>query len=294
MSIDNVTKIAIYFVLSVALTSLASCSSKDKKQREVVAEWQGKDFIFPDVMRDVLTGDTINTDDADFTIVTYIDSAGCTSCAMKLPLWKFFLNSLDSICQDVDYNSIIVVNSRDEKELSYLIQSESYEYPVVCDAEDSLNKMNKLPENTMFRTFLLDRNKRVLAIGNPVFNPGIAELYKSIISGSKIFSSSGKQMVFVDKQKIEIGEIRLGEDCAATVVLTNVGSDPVRIREVISSCRCTNISLPDSLIISNGTLPVEITFRADSVLGEFQRSIHIFYNGFENPTMLEISGIVTK
>lgn len=37
-----------------------------------------------------------------------------------------------------------------------------------------------------FQTFLLDRNNRVIAIGNPIYNPKVKELYLKIIKGEKI------------------------------------------------------------------------------------------------------------
>lgn len=63
----------------------------------IVEEWQGKEIVFPEVMTDFLTGDTIDLTDANFTILTYVDSAGCTGCKMRLALWNEFLYSLDSI-----------------------------------------------------------------------------------------------------------------------------------------------------------------------------------------------------
>ena len=57
----------------------------------IVEEWQGRTIEFPSVMVDVATGDTIDTSEADFILLTYIDSAGCTGCSMKLPLWIKFI-----------------------------------------------------------------------------------------------------------------------------------------------------------------------------------------------------------
>ena len=37
-----------------------------------------------------------------------------------------------------------------------------------------------------FQTFLLNRNNKVLAIGNPIHNPKIRELYVKIIRGESI------------------------------------------------------------------------------------------------------------
>ena len=271
-----------------------SCSSDKDEYTKIVTEWQGKEIILPQVMTDILTGDIINTDDADFTILTYIDSVGCTSCAMKLPLWNYFLNSLDSVCNGTEYNAVFVVNSKDETELSFLLKREKYYYPVVCDSLDFLNSTNHLPEAQMFRTFLLDKNNRVMAIGNPVFIPRIANLYKSIISGKKTFSSTGTQIISVDNPKADLGLIGIGDEQTSTFILKNESNENVRIRDIISSCQCTHASVSDSTIAAKGELPVKITFKEDSITGNFIRDILIYYHGFENPTILEISGTVSN
>lgn len=37
-----------------------------------------------------------------------------------------------------------------------------------------------------FHTFLLDKDNKVLAIGNPIHNPKVKELYLKIIQGEKV------------------------------------------------------------------------------------------------------------
>ena len=43
-----------------------------------------------------------------------------------------------------------------------------------------------------FQTFLLDKDNKVLAMGNPILNPKIKELYLKIIRGNDIVSTAGK------------------------------------------------------------------------------------------------------
>ncbi|MDE5960741.1 MAG: DUF1573 domain-containing protein [Duncaniella sp.] len=285
--------VQIILLLLISLVSV-SCASETDAYARLVAEWQGREIVFPDVMTDVLTGDTLDLSEADFTIITYIDSAGCTACKMKLSIWEEFLGSLDSIAGDAEFNSLIFINAKDSKELLYLIQRENYTYPVINDTNDLLNKTNQFPDNTTFRTFLLNRNKHVVAVGNPAYNNGIAELFRSIISGRKTFNHLGTQMIVADDSKKEIGEVRLGAVYTADYTLNNESMDTVFVREVISSCHCTEAIIPGNTIPPNGALPVQIKFHEDSLTGDFVRSVHIYYQEFENPTVLEISGTVIK
>ena len=95
----------LYTMFSLALTLLASCSLKNKEQQDIVTEWVGKELIIPDNLQ-VQVGDTpidYDFDDADFKIVTYIDSSDCTGCRMMLPLWNKFINELKAR-EDVNLN----------------------------------------------------------------------------------------------------------------------------------------------------------------------------------------------
>ncbi|MDE7146734.1 MAG: DUF1573 domain-containing protein [Duncaniella sp.] len=289
-------KTAFVHIITVAIIGLSffACSYDTDNYAGIVAEWQGREIVFPEAMTDVITGDNITVIDADFTILTYIDSAGCTACRMKLSLWKEFLGALDSISDEVDVNAVIVVNTEDESELAYVIKMEDYTYPVVNDVEDVLNSSNRFPNNPMVRTFLLDRHKYVLAIGCPIYNNAVADLYRSIISGRKTFSVSGKQMIVADNSKVRIGKIPLGKEYLSDFSLSNESSDTVCVRNIISSCHCTEAVTPDTVIPPGEKLPVRITFREDSVTGDFIRTVSIFYYGFENPTVLEIHGTVIE
>ncbi len=281
-------------VIMGLLALFYSCSIDKNPYEKYTSEWQGREIVFPHTMTDVITGDTIDLSEADFTILTYVDSAGCTSCKMKLSIWKSFLESLDSLAGERDVNAIIVINARDNRELSYLIQRDDYSYPIVNDLNDSLQTLNQFPDDIMLRTFLLDRNKHVMTIGNPAYNNAVAELYRSVISGMKTFNRPGTQMVTVNDPKKRIGNVKLGEVYTTNYTLNNESMDTVFVREVIPSCHCTEVLIPNNKIPPNGTLPVQIKFHEDSLTGDFIRSVYIYYQGFESPTILEISGIVIK
>ncbi len=277
--------------IGLILTACASRSDADRYFR-LVEEWQGRTIEFPSVMVDVATGDTIDTGEADFILLTYVDSAGCTACNMKLSLWSIFLDSLDSITGEYEVLPLMVINSDDDRELSYLIRSDAYGYPVIMDKEDSLNSLNHFSEEIHYQTLLLDRNHRVVAVGNPVLKSSVADLYRSIICGSSTFSRNGRQGVKVMPSSVSLGEVSLGAEYTADFMLKNQSRDTVYIRDIISSCHCTTASLADSVILPGATLPVKISLREDSGTGDFARSVHIFYRNFDNPTVLHVSGTV--
>ena len=172
----------IFIILLLA----GSCGESSDKARiqSIVEEWQGKQIVLPEVMTDFMTGDTIDLSDRDFTILTYVDSTGCTGCKMKLALWKEYLDSLNSKT-DIDLNFVFIVNTVDSLALKRLLNMYAYNNYVFLDFHDKVNSVNKFPQESSCQTFLLDRNRKVLAIGNPVLSSKIGYLYNSIILGRK-------------------------------------------------------------------------------------------------------------
>ena len=72
-----------------------------------------------------------------------------------------------------DSNSVMIrADSLSCKErVVSLLRRVHFSYPVCIDEKDSFNLLNKFPKDNRFQTFLLDKNKKVVAIGNPINNP---------------------------------------------------------------------------------------------------------------------------
>jgi len=273
---------------------LASCSkSSEDRFRKIVEEWQGKEIVLPDVMTDFLTGDTIDLSDADFTILTYVDSTGCTGCKMKLPLWKEFLASIDSL-NDSDVRFLMLVCPSDIGDLNYYLKSADFDYPLCLDIDNKVSKANSFPEKTVFQTFMLDRSKKVMAVGNPVYSPKIAMLYTGIISGQMSVSAESRNIVSVSDNRISLGTLHPGEAKSREIIFSNHSNDTVRIGKVISSCDCTELSLPKGYISPESNLKAVLQFTGDTVTGDFERSVHVFYSDFEYPTVITVSGNINN
>lgn len=199
------------FILICILLILNACSGNSEKDRyvSIVEEWQGKQIVLPDDMTDFLTGDTIDLIDSDFTIISYADSVGCTGCKMKLPLWKEFLSSIDSV-SDSDVRFLMIVHPHGTKDLDFFLKQDEFSYAVYLDSENKISVANSFPEETAFQTFLIDRNRKVTAVGNPVYSSPIAELYKEIISGQMSVSAKSRNVVSVSDNRINLGSLNSG------------------------------------------------------------------------------------
>ena len=73
---------------------MALCSCKETKEQQIsrlIHEWEGRTIVYPAGM----TFSVLGKDSAgysfpqnEYTIMTYVDSVGCTSCKLQLPTWK--------------------------------------------------------------------------------------------------------------------------------------------------------------------------------------------------------------
>lgn len=270
---------------------LSACSGNADRVRleQIVEKWQGKEILLPDVMTDFLTGDTIDLSDADFTILSYVDSTGCTGCKMKLPLWKIFLDSINSVC-DSDVQFLMVVHPSGIKDLKYYIKTADFKYPVYIDNSNQVLTANSFPEKTVLQAFLLDRNKKVATIGSPLYSEEMAMLYKSIILGQMSVSTETRNMVSISDNRIYLGTLHPSESRSREIVFTNHGNDTVCIKNIISSCDCTDLSIPKDYIPPRSNIKTVLQFAGDTVIGNFERNVHIYYSDFEYPTVITISG----
>lgn len=277
-----------HIIMFIAGFLLLACATGKSDYEKLISEWLGKEIIFPEEMTDVITGDTIDLSEADFTIVTFIDSTGCTGCQMKLPLWTEFIHSLEAL--DASFNVIMIVSSNDVDEIRGTISNSSYEYPVYFDRSNQFEIENDIPHNIPFPSFLIDKSHRIIAMGNPVLQGGISSYYKSIISGERLLSLSRDAVIKIDDNIINLGNLNKSEIKTEKFTITNESDDTVYIRDVISSCDCTNANVSSKIIMPRSNVHGEIIFSGDSVSGECNNVVHIFYDNFKYPSIIHIFG----
>lgn len=280
-----------HIILSLILISTISSCKEDSNAR-IIKEWQGKKIELPSYFINIVDNDTVSTIAADFTIISYFDSLGCTSCKLHLSSWRNLFDNLIDNAQDLNINTLLLINSNKNQEIKKIIDEEFYHYPVILDYNDSINHMNKFPNDEFFRTFLLDKDHKIIAIGNPLYSKGIEDLYLSIITGQKNFSSDYTSAIFVDKTLHNFGKVKLGKLAEKTFIIKNIGTDTVIISNIDSSCDCTT-AIPSSTIINpKESINLTVRFKEDSLTGEFYRTLSISYNNIPRPTIITIKGVV--
>ena len=279
--------------LMMSVWVLASCQeSREEAMHRLVSEWSGKEIKFP--ARSVFTiqgKDTVDWEfsNADYKVVTYIDSVGCTSCKLQLPRWKKLVAEVDSLMNGrVPF--LFYFHPKDMKELSYLLRRDRFTYPVCFDERDGLNRLNQFPMDMTFQTFLLDKDNKVVAMGNPVHNPKVKELYLGLITGSRSSKSSGQTtQVSVNQTELDFGNFPKEEKQERSFVLTNTGKGLLVIQDITTSCGCTKVEYSKEPVRPGETLEVKVIYEAEKA-GYFRKIVTVYSNAEELPLRLTVKG----
>ena len=272
---------------------LASCQeSREEAMLRLVNEWNGKEVKFPSRSVFTIQGrDTVDFEyaGADYKIVTYIDSVGCTSCKLQLPRWKQLVAEVDSLTGGrVPF--LFYFHPKDMKELRYYTRRDDFTYPVCFDEKDELNRLNRFPSDMIFQTFLLDKDNKVVAMGNPVLSPKVRELYLGLITGSRSSKSSGQiTQVSVSQSVLDFGTFLKEEKQERTFVLTNTGKGLLAVQDIVTSCGCTKVAYSKEPVRPGGTLEVKVTYEAEQA-EYFNKTITVYCNAEDSPLRLTVKG----
>lgn len=125
-------KVQRIILLLISFLILFSCQNKKKEEAiNSVKEWMGKEILFP--KNSVFTIRGIDTIDfvqnaSNYKIVSYIDTAGCTTCQLKLAEWQRFTEEVDA-ASPTHTPFIFYVYPKDVKDLLIEFRREAFNYP---------------------------------------------------------------------------------------------------------------------------------------------------------------------
>lgn len=272
---------------------LASCAESDKERlSKLVNEWERKEILFPTHSTFTIQGkDTVDFEfrNADYKVVAYVDSAGCTGCKLQLPRWKELIAEVDSMT-DGSVPFLFYFHPKDLKELKYLTRREGFVYPVCFDEKDDFNRLNRFPSEMMFQTFLLDKENKVVALGNPVLSPKVKELYLKLITGSQESKQSEIiTQVSVNQTEIDFGRFSKTVKQERSFVLTNTGKQLLVVHDVVTSCGCTKVEYSKQPVRPGETLELKVIYEAEDT-GHFNKSIKVYCNVENSPLRLKVRG----
>lgn len=286
-----------YLLLLSSILILISCEqSREKEIAKIMQEWVGREIIFPtDLVFTVEGVDTIIDEKEkhyEYTVVYYVDSVGCTSCKLQLPLWKAFIRDVEKFTPST-VGIRLILCPKDLNDLLYTLKYHNFKYPVCIDLDDSFNKVNHLSSIPDFQTFLLDKDNRIVAIGNPIHNAKIKELFLKIIGGetSAFIGNMSKVLttVRINDKSADMGTFDWKQKQVIAFTLTNTGDNPLVIESIDTSCGCTSVEYEEEPGRPGENITLQVTYNAEKP-GRFYKTITVFCNAEKSPIKLTVSG----
>jgi hypothetical protein len=182
---------------------------------------------------------------------------------------------------------------KDKKEMSFLFMRNKFNYPVFIEMDNAMNQLNHFPEKPEYQCFLLDKDNKVLMIGNPALNPKIWGLYKQIVSGKIQTDTTPITTVFIENPEMEINGLQVKKKSIAVFKLKNTGNKLLLITRVDASCGCT-VPVWEKKPVDSGEeteISLEITPEES---GFFHKTVRVYCNVEKGVIPLSIKGRVNK
>jgi len=226
---------------------------------------------------------------SDYKILLYLDSAACTDCSMKYKDWENIMYETNITFPDKVTFLFFVHPVSKNKVLASLILN-NFNNPVFVNEINEIDRLNNISQQFSFQCFLLDKNNRVLLVGNPFIDDNVWEKYKTAINGNVPVK---KTTVKANLSTIDFGQIKSDSLYDATFYIENTGEEDLIIAKILTSCTCTVADWEKRKIAPKDTTAIKVDYAAHGN-GMFQQKIKVYGNFEKSPLELKIQGKVSE
>ncbi|WP_458458761.1 hypothetical protein [Pseudobutyrivibrio sp.] len=123
----------------------------------------------------------------EFTYVVYYDSLTCSTCTLKnMYFWEVLNDSISKLGKSV--RLIFIFSPPGDEKMQFLndLSHSRMGLTTLVDTTGCFIRANKhIPSNPNAHAFLLDKNDKVIMVGNAYSNPSIEQLLFKTISNDK-------------------------------------------------------------------------------------------------------------
>ena len=276
-------------IISVLFLCISCKESPKDHYTKLLQEWMNKEVRFPaNPVFTVQGKDTVAFPmDANYKILTYVDSIGCISCKLRLELWK-------KLMEEKDFNNVrflFFFSPEKKRDIVGTLKSNAFTYPVCIDERKELNRLNHFPTEFGGQTFLLDKNNKILAMGNPIHNPRVKDLYLKIVQGKDTDTETPKPLttIGIDQTSLDMGTFDWRQEQTRTFTLTNTGDKLLTIEMVDTSCGCITVDYDWEPVRPGGSVTLHVTYKAEQP-EFFSKTLTVYCNVEEAPLRLTVKG----
>lgn len=274
----------------------ASCQeSREEHIARLVEEWSGREIRFPDRPvftvqgRDTVPAPAMNV---PHKVLVYVDSVGCMSCRLQLPKWKELMATVDSLLPG-QVSFCFFLYPKDVKEMRYILRRDAFRHPVCIDTENVLGRLNGFPGEDTFQTFLLDKDNHVVAIGNPVHNPKVRDLYFSLMTGRDMSHKNEALTTVHPDSVVMLGDFPWREEKVDSLFITNTGSRPFVVYDITTNCGCLQARFPKEPALPGKRMKLDVVYRADHP-GLVDKALNVYGNMEGGMIKIRVKGEAVK
>lgn len=126
----------------------------------------------------------LNKLDKKYTMVVYVDSTECSSCALsKLRFWNPLIAEAKKKQLDIDYVFILAPKKEDMEDVNVELEITDLQSSIYVDTAFVFKMNNKdFPKENKYHSFLLNTDGKVIFIGSPIANKKVMDIYKNIVN----------------------------------------------------------------------------------------------------------------
>lgn len=165
-------------ILSLILFLLEACAHP---QEQYIKKWHGRTISFPEhmIFKKYAQKETdFEYQKSQYKVLVLLGGESCVSCRLHIDDWQRFICDMDSVGADIGY--IFIMSPIYQRELYTVLKSYDFSLPVCIDNDKEFRDMNNISLNAS-HVFLLDKQNRVIIVGDPIVNIHIRNLYKSYL-----------------------------------------------------------------------------------------------------------------
>lgn len=261
---------------------------KTQNINDIISELIGKNIVLPNT---AIVDDSIPIsvdsilNNNQYKIISYVDTSYCYSCRLQLAKWKEYISEISDEKRTVVM--FLVFNSAINHEAKNLLKMADWNMPVFFDNNEQFKNTYNIPDEFVLQTLLLNKNNEVIAVGNPIYNPKIKDLYNKKMNVNS--SQQKKTQVRFNKKKILFGKMHNGCNYEEELILYNIGKEKLRVLDVTPTCDCIEVSLSSLDAYAGDSLSIFVRHKAiDSK--KLSEKIFIKLNTEPQLTIVKVEG----
>lgn len=166
-------RLTIFVLIVIALLSVFDIANnyyRKRKKESIISSYWNQKIFFPE-------NESIFYTEKSKIIILVREDEECTKCMLQVYKWYIYAIDLDVHHYDAD---IIYVTHPGIIDKETLVLLNDYNLKISEDLV-TLLRMNPILEDCIFSIFLLDKDNKIKALGNPIGNMRLWNVYKEAI-----------------------------------------------------------------------------------------------------------------